>query len=130
MADDYLFTDGPLASQIPGFAPRQAQLTMACAVDAAIAGQRTLVVGKPALAPASLRLSGAAVGARRTGAGQLRRKRSGQLFHRDLPRIVKASGKPVKKIALLKGLATTSAITGCRSPSTAPSALTVSCWIN
>lgn len=107
MADDYPFlaADGPLATQIPGFAPRQAQLTMACAVDAAIANQRTLVVeagtgtGKTFayLAPLLVRGVRALVS---TGTKALQE----QLYHRDLPRIVKASGKPVK-IALLKGRA-------------------------
>lgn len=107
MADDYPFlaADGPLATQIPGFAPRQAQLTMACAVDAAIANQHPLVVeagtgtGKTFayLAPLLVRGVRALVS---TGTKALQE----QLFHRDLPRIVKASGKPVK-IALLKGRA-------------------------
>lgn len=107
MVVDYPFlaADGPLAQLLPGFVPRQAQLLMATAVDAAIRERHTLVVeagtgtGKTFAYLAPLLVQGARALVS-TGTKALQE----QLFHRDLPLIVKASGKPLKT-ALLKGRA-------------------------
>ena len=100
-----LTADGPLAQLLPGFVPRQAQLLMADAVTTAVEQQRTLVVeagtgtGKTFAYLAPLLTQGARALVS-TGTKALQE----QLFHRDLPLMVKACGKPLKT-ALLKGRA-------------------------
>lgn len=101
---DHIFSeDGPLAAAAPGFRPREAQLEMARAIEAAIRDRATLVAeagtgtGKTwaYLVPAFL--SGVKVLVS-TGTRTLQ----DQLFRRDLPRLRKALALPIT-IALLKG---------------------------
>jgi ATP-dependent DNA helicase DinG len=96
---------GPLALSIDGYTPRQPQIDMAVAVDDALKTRSQLVVeagtgtGKTFayLAPA-LKSKGKTIIS--TGSKALQE----QLYHRDLPVLVKALGA-AKKTALLKGRA-------------------------
>ena len=102
---DVLGPDGPLAERIPGFAARAAQQEMAEWVGAALAEQSTLVVeagtgtGKTYAYLVPALLSGRHV-IISTGTRTLQ----DQLFHRDLPAVAAALGRPVR-IAVLKGRA-------------------------
>jgi ATP-dependent DNA helicase DinG len=96
---------GPLADALPGFRPRREQLAMAEAVEAAIASRGTLLVeagtgtGKTFAYLVPALLSGRHVIVS-TGTRTLQ----DQLYHRDLPLVAQALGRPVR-IALLKGRA-------------------------
>ena len=102
---DFFEHDGPLASVIDGFIPREAQIAMAEAVAAALQTGQELVVeagtgtGKTYAYLIPALLSGQAV-ILSTGTRHLQ----DQLFHRDLPLLTRAIGRPVK-VALLKGRA-------------------------
>jgi ATP-dependent DNA helicase DinG len=95
--------DGPLARAVPGFRPRNAQLQMAEAVARTLAERRWLVAeagtgtGKTYayLVPAML-------AGRRVIISTGTRTLQDQLFHRDLPMLGAALGRPVT-VALLKG---------------------------
>ncbi len=100
-----LGADGPFAREVPNFAPREAQQTMARAVQQAIVGRETLVAeagtgtGKTFAYLVPALLSGARV-IISTGTKTLQ----DQLYFRDLPRVRSVLGaRP--KTALLKGRA-------------------------
>ena len=102
---DIFSASGPMALQIKGYQPRQAQIDMAMAVEQAISKQHQLVVeagtgtGKTFayLAPALLSDKKVIIS---TGSKALQE----QLYHRDLPKLLKVLTKG-KKTALLKGRA-------------------------
>lgn len=100
-----LGTDGPFASQLANFAPREVQQQMATAVTAALAEGGTLVVeagtgtGKTFAYLVPAMLSGQRVIVS-TGTKALQ----DQLFHRDVPRVREVLGVPLKA-SLLKGRA-------------------------
>lgn len=102
---DVLGENGQLAQYIPGFRSRSAQLTMSDAVARAIHEKHVLLVeagtgtGKTYAYLAPALLSGEKVIVS-TGTKNLQ----DQLFHRDLPTVLKALGVSVKT-ALLKGRA-------------------------
>ncbi|MGH8261867.1 MAG: DEAD/DEAH box helicase, partial [Steroidobacteraceae bacterium] len=102
---DILGADGPLAERIPGFAARAPQQQMAQWVGNALADLSTLVVeagtgtGKTYAYLVPALLSGRHV-IISTGTRTLQ----DQLFHRDLPAVAAALGRPVK-VAVLKGRA-------------------------
>jgi ATP-dependent DNA helicase DinG len=97
--------DGPLAAAIPGFATRHEQIAMAGEVARALHSRGRLVVeagtgtGKTFAYLVPALLSGMRV-VISTGTRNLQ----DQLFHRDLPTVAQAIGRPVR-IALLKGRA-------------------------
>jgi ATP-dependent DNA helicase DinG len=97
--------DGPLAAAIPGFATRVEQISMARSVAAALASRSQLIVeagtgtGKTFAYLVPILLSG-----RRVVVSTGTRTLQDQLFHRDLPMVARAIGRPVK-VALLKGRA-------------------------
>jgi ATP-dependent DNA helicase DinG len=97
--------DGPLARTLPGFAPRDGQTAMAREVAAALAGGEVLIVeagtgtGKTYAYLVPVLLSG-----RRVIVSTGTRALQDQLYHRDLPAICAALGRPVR-VALLKGRA-------------------------
>ena len=103
--DDILGIEGPLARTFPGFAPRAEQLEMARCVAQALAALEPLVVeagtgtGKTFAYLVPALLSGRHV-IISTGTRTLQ----DQLYHRDLPAVSAAIGRPVK-VALLKGRA-------------------------
>ena len=94
---------GPLAAVLPGFVPRAAQQQMADAVAGAIADASTLIVeagtgtGKTFAYLVPALLSGQRVVVS-TGTKSLQ----DQLFHRDLPRLLRALRVPAR-VSLLKG---------------------------
>ncbi|MBE0366171.1 ATP-dependent DNA helicase DinG [Pseudoalteromonas ulvae UL12] len=102
---DIFSASGPMALQIKGYQPRQAQIDMAMAVEKAILKQHQLVVeagtgtGKTFayLAPALLSDKKVIIS---TGSKALQE----QLYHRDLPKLLNVLTKG-KKTALLKGRA-------------------------
>lgn len=103
--DDILGADGPLARSLPGFAPRAEQIEMARCVADALRDLEPLLIeagtgtGKTFAYLVPVLLSGRHV-IISTGTRTLQ----DQLFHRDLPAVSAALGRPVK-IALLKGRA-------------------------
>jgi Rad3-related DNA helicase len=100
---EILGSDGPLAEHIPGFAARRAQQEMARWVATALADLSALVVeagtgtGKTYAYLVPALLSGRHV-IISTGTRTLQ----DQLFHRDLPAVAAALGRPVN-VAVLKG---------------------------
>jgi ATP-dependent DNA helicase DinG len=106
VAADYarlLGPHGPLAAALPGFEPRREQQQMAAWVGEALATRGTLIVeagtgtGKTFAYLVPALLSGCHV-VISTGTRTLQ----DQLYHRDLPLLARALGRPVK-VALLKG---------------------------
>ena len=101
--EDILGPDGPLARNLPSFAPRAEQIEMARCVAEALDKLEPLVIeagtgtGKTFAYLVPALLSGRHV-IISTGTRTLQ----DQLFHRDLPAVSAALGRPVK-IALLKG---------------------------
>lgn len=102
---EFFGPDSPLKSYLPGFQPRAGQAWMAEAVAEAIAGSGKLVVeagtgtGKTFAYLLPALLSG-----RKTIISTGTKALQDQLYHRDLPLIGKAVGRPVTT-ALLKGRA-------------------------
>jgi ATP-dependent DNA helicase DinG len=102
---DYFGPDSPLQRHLPGFQPRAGQAWMAEAVAEAIAGADRLVVeagtgtGKTFAYLIPALLSG-----RKTIISTGTKALQDQLYHRDLPLVGKAVGRPVST-ALLKGRA-------------------------
>ncbi len=102
-AAEFLGPDSPLADVLDGFVAREQQALMAEAVDDALAARETLAIeagtgtGKTFayLAPALL-------AGQRTIVSTGTRALQDQLFFRDLPTLVRATGQPID-IALLKG---------------------------
>jgi len=100
-----LGADGPFARELPNFAPREAQQTMAIAVQQAIAGRDTLIAeagtgtGKTYAYLVPALLSGERV-IISTGTKALQ----DQLYFRDLPKVRSVLGSRLKT-ALLKGRA-------------------------
>lgn len=100
-----LGADGPFARELPNFAPREAQQTMAVAVQQAIAGRDTLIAeagtgtGKTYAYLVPALLSGERV-IISTGTKALQ----DQLYFRDLPKVRSVLGSRLKT-ALLKGRA-------------------------
>jgi ATP-dependent DNA helicase DinG len=103
--DDVFGPDGPLARALPGYTPRPGQAAMAHAVASALEGREALIVeagtgtGKTYAYLVPALLSG-----RRVIVSTGTRALQDQLFHRDLPSICGALGRPVR-VALLKGRA-------------------------
>jgi ATP-dependent DNA helicase DinG len=97
--------EGPLAAAIPGFATRDEQIAMAEEVASTLRRQGRLIVeagtgtGKTFAYLIPALLSG-----RRIIVSTGTRTLQDQLFHRDLPTVARAIGRPVR-VALLKGRA-------------------------
>jgi ATP-dependent DNA helicase DinG len=102
---DLFGADGPLATAIPGFATRDEQIEMAEQVALALRAHGRLIVeagtgtGKTFAYLVPALLSG-----RRVIVSTGTRNLQDQLFHRDLPTVARAIGRPVR-VALLKGRA-------------------------
>jgi ATP-dependent DNA helicase DinG len=96
---------GPLARALPGYVVREGQLAMAGRVSAAMAGHGTLVVeAGTGTGKTFAYLVPALVSGRRVIISTGTRALQDQLFHRDLPAVCSALGRPVR-VALLKGRA-------------------------
>jgi ATP-dependent DNA helicase DinG len=102
---DLFGAEGPLATAIPGFATREEQIEMAEQVAMALRARGRLIVeagtgtGKTFAYLVPALLSG-----RRVIVSTGTRNLQDQLFHRDLPTVARAIGRPVR-VALLKGRA-------------------------
>jgi ATP-dependent DNA helicase DinG len=102
---DLFAEDGPLAAGIDGFTTRAEQIDMASAVARALRSRGRLIVeagtgtGKTFAYLAPALLSG-----KRIVVSTGTRTLQDQLFHRDLPMLTHAIGRPVR-VALLKGRA-------------------------
>lgn len=103
--DDLFGADGPLARTLAGYAPRAEQLAMAKAVAVALSARSELLVeagtgtGKTYAYLVPALLYGAKV-----IVSTATRTLQDQLYHRDLPALAGALGRPVT-VALLKGRA-------------------------
>jgi len=96
---------GPLARSLPGYAVRGEQVEMAEHVAAALEGGETLIVeAGTGTGKTFAYLVPALVSGRRVILSTGTRALQDQLYHRDLPSICGALGRPVR-IALLKGRA-------------------------
>ena len=97
--------EGPLARSLPGYAPRAEQLAMAGQVAAALDARETLIVeAGTGTGKTFAYLVPALVSGRRVIVSTGTRALQDQLYHRDLPAICGALGRPVR-VALLKGRA-------------------------
>ena len=98
-----LGADGPLTRLLPGFRPRPAQQQMAARINAALHAREILMMeagtgtGKTYAYLVPALLSGLRI-LISTGTRTLQ----DQLFHRDLPLLAAALGRPAR-VALLKG---------------------------
>jgi ATP-dependent DNA helicase DinG len=96
---------GPLASALPGYVVREGQLAMAGHVAAAMTGHDTLVVeAGTGTGKTFAYLVPALTSGRRVIISTGTRALQDQLYHRDLPAVCGALGRPVR-VALLKGRA-------------------------
>ena len=97
--------EGPLARSLPGYAPRPEQLAMAEHVAAALEERETLIVeAGTGTGKTFAYLVPALVSGKRVIVSTGTRALQDQLYHRDLPAICGALGRPVR-VALLKGRA-------------------------
>jgi ATP-dependent DNA helicase DinG len=103
--DDLFGPEGALARAIPGFATRTEQIAMANHVHRALhRGGKLIVEAGTGTGKTFAYLAPALLSARRVVVSTGTRTLQDQLFHRDLPSIAKALGRPVR-VALLKGRA-------------------------
>jgi len=97
--------DGPLAAALPDYTVRAQQVAMAEHVAAALAGHEPLIVeAGTGTGKTFAYLGPALLSGRRVILSTGTRALQDQLFHRDLPAICRALGRPAR-IALLKGRA-------------------------
>ena len=103
--EDLFGADGPLASALPGYRVRDGQLAMAREVSVAMQTRSTLVVeAGTGTGKTYAYLVPALSSGRRVIISTGTRALQDQLYHRDLPQVCRALGRPVR-IALLKGRA-------------------------
>jgi ATP-dependent DNA helicase DinG len=103
--ENFFLDDSPLARHLPGFSPRPEQLEMARRVAQAIASGRHLAVEAGAGTGKTLAyLVPALVSTRRVVIATGTRTLQDQLYHRDLPVLCGALGRPAR-VAQLKGRA-------------------------
>jgi ATP-dependent DNA helicase DinG len=101
--DDIFSSRGRLAALVPGYAPRSGQLAYARAIRDAIDDDRSLVVeASTGLGKTIGYLIPLLMSAKRVVVSTGTRTLQEQLFHRDLPLALKASGMHTR-VALLKG---------------------------
>ncbi|NII10045.1 ATP-dependent DNA helicase [Oleiagrimonas sp. C23AA] len=100
-----LGTDGPFAREVPNFAPRQAQQTMACAVARAIEDGQTLIAeAGTGTGKTFAYLVPALMSGRRVIVSTGTKTLQDQLYFRDLPRVRNVLDARLR-IGLLKGRA-------------------------
>src|SRR5690606_31301820 len=105
MYEEIFGPEGPLARTLAGFATRAEQIAMAQHVDRALhAGGRLIVEAGTGTGKTFAYLAPALHPGRRVIVSTGTRTLQDQLYHRDLPAIAKALGRPVR-VALLKGRA-------------------------
>jgi ATP-dependent DNA helicase DinG len=102
---DVFGSEGPLARAVPGFAVRDVQVAMAERVADALATRTHLIVeAGTGTGKTFAYLVPALLSNRRVLVSTATRALQEQLFHRDLPAVSRALGRPVR-VALLKGRA-------------------------
>ena len=102
---ELLGKNGPLAAALEGFRPRREQLQMADAVASTLESRGTLVVeAGTGTGKTFAYLVPALFSGRHVIVSTGTRTLQDQLYHRDLPLVSQALGRPVK-VALLKGRA-------------------------
>lgn len=102
---DIFGPDGPLANALPGYTVREQQVAMAEHVAAALAAREQLIVeAGTGTGKTFAYLGPALLSGKRVIVSTGTRALQDQLYHRDLPAICGALGRPVR-IALLKGRA-------------------------
>ncbi len=102
---DIFGPDGPLATTLDGYTVRDQQVAMAEDVAAALAGHEQLIIeAGTGTGKTFAYLGPALLSGRRVIVSTGTRALQDQLFHRDLPAICAALGRPVR-VALLKGRA-------------------------
>lgn len=100
---EYFEPDGPLARQLEEFAPRAQQVLMAEAIEASIDRRESLIIeAGTGTGKTFAYLLPALTSSQRVIVSTGTRALQDQLYHRDLPTIGRAIGRPVKA-ALLKG---------------------------
>lgn len=104
-AAELLGSSGPFAQEVPGFAPREQQQSMAAAVERTIAERSRLVVeAGTGTGKTYAYLVPALASGRRVVVSTGTKNLQDQLFFRDLPKVRDALGVPAR-ISLLKGRA-------------------------
>lgn len=102
---DLFAADGPLAAAIPGFSVRAEQVSMAEVVaDALVRGRRCVIEAGTGIGKTFAYLVPILFAAKRVIVSTGTRTLQDQLFHRDLPMVTRALGRPVH-VAILKGRA-------------------------
>lgn len=102
-ASELLGQDGPFASSIDNFSPRPQQQQMADAIEQALDSNQPLIVeAGTGTGKTYAYLVAALMSGKKAVISTGTRNLQDQLFHRDLPKVLKALGIGVK-IALLKG---------------------------
>ncbi len=102
---DIFGPDGPLAEALDGYTVREQQVAMAEHVAAALAGHDQLIIeAGTGTGKTFAYLGPALLSGRRVIVSTGTKALQDQLFHRDLPAICSALGRPVR-VALLKGRA-------------------------
>ena len=102
---EFFGPESPLRQHLPGFQPRAGQAWMAEAVAEAVAGcERLIVEAGTGTGKTFAYLIPALLGGRKTIISTGTKALQDQLYHRDLPLVGKAVGRPVTT-ALLKGRA-------------------------
>jgi ATP-dependent DNA helicase DinG len=97
--------DGPLAAAIPGFSVRAEQVAMAAVIADALAQRRRCVIeAGTGIGKTFAYLVPTLFAGKRVIVSTGTRTLQDQLFHRDLPMVTRALGRPVS-IAILKGRA-------------------------
>jgi len=100
---DYFAEDSPLKKRLPGFKPRAGQAWMAEAVaDAIESGDKLVIEAGTGTGKTFAYLLPAMLSGRKTIISTGTKALQDQLYHRDLPLVTGAVGRPVKT-ALLKG---------------------------
>jgi ATP-dependent DNA helicase DinG len=103
--DELFAADGPLAAAIPGFTLRTEQVAMAEVIADALAHRRRCVIeAGTGIGKTFAYLVPTLFAGKRVIVSTGTRTLQDQLFHRDLPMITRALGRPVR-VAILKGRA-------------------------
>jgi ATP-dependent DNA helicase DinG len=103
--DELFAADGPLAVAIPGFAVRTEQVAMAEIIADALARRRRCVIeAGTGIGKTFAYLVPTLFAGKRVIVSTGTRTLQDQLFHRDLPMVARALGRPVR-VAILKGRA-------------------------
>lgn len=103
--DEIFSANGPLAEAIPGFSVRAEQVAMAAVITESLARkERCVIEAGTGIGKTFAYLVPALFAGKRVIVSTGTRTLQDQLFHRDLPMVTRALGRPVR-VAILKGRA-------------------------